>query len=153
MGRKKKGKSPPPRFATSGTWHTHHTIFFDDQLLSPAYKALTANAKEVYTILRMQYKGPYSGDSVKCPYSYFEQMGIRRETVSKSLEQLECLGFIDIDRGGLEHRPSEYKLTDRWKKMDDPAELKKALEDFQERMDRQKKARAYKKKCAESHTS
>jgi len=66
---------------------------------------------------------------------------------------ITCLGFIDIDRGGLEHRPSEYKLTDRWKKMDDPAELKKALEDFQERMDRKKKARAYKKKCAESHTS
>ena len=65
MARKKQVKTPPPKFATEGTWHMHHVIFFDDQLTSPAYIALSANAKEVYTILRMQYKGSYTGDTEK----------------------------------------------------------------------------------------
>ena len=55
MGRKKK--SPPPSFATAGTWHTHYVVLFDDLLNSPAYIALSAAAKEAYTILMQEYKG------------------------------------------------------------------------------------------------
>ena len=83
-------------------------IFFDDQLTSPAYLALSANAKEVYTVLRMQYKGVYTGNTVKCPYSTFEQMGLRRETVSRALDQLE-LSLIHIFSVNRKIRPSTAK--------------------------------------------
>ena len=64
MGRKKK--SPPPSFATAGTWHTHYVVLFDDLLNSPAYIALSAAAKEAYTILMQEYKGIYTGDKIIC---------------------------------------------------------------------------------------
>ncbi len=152
MARKKQVKTPPPKFATEGTWHMHHVIFFDDQLTSPAYIALSANAKEVYTILRMQYKGAYTGDTVKCPYSTFVEMKLRRETVARALDQLECYGFIEITRGGLEHKPSEYKLSEKWKTLSNPEEMKKADAKFRERLEIKKKAKDYKKAFMESHT-
>ena len=151
MPRKKKPRDPPPKFATSGTWHTHHVIFFDDQLTSLAYRALSANAKEVYTVLRMQYKGVYTGNTVKCPYSTFEQMGLRRETVSRALDQLECYGFVEITRGGLEHRPSEYKLVDKWVQMENAEKMEEAKAAFKKRMEKKQKARERRIKFADSH--
>ncbi len=45
MGKKPK-RDPPPKFATGGTWHTHHVILFDNLLNSPAYIALSSTAKK-----------------------------------------------------------------------------------------------------------
>lgn len=141
MSKKRGNKPPPPKFSTSGTWHTHFTPFFDDQIDSKAYIALSASAKEVYTIIRRQYKGDYSGEVIKCPYSTFEKYGIRRETVARSIDQLEAFGFISIERGGLAHQPSKYHLIDKWKELSDPVKLKKAKDQLEERKRRAKLAK------------
>ncbi len=144
---RKGSKPPPPKFSTSGTWHTHFTPFFDDQIDSKAYIALSASAKEVYTILRRQYKGDYTGEVIKCPYSTFEKYGIRRETVARSIDQLEAFGFINVDRGGLAHQPSKYHLINKWQELEDPKKFREAKAELEERKRRAKlakeKAREY----------
>ncbi len=140
MGRKKK-QSPPPAFATDGSWHTHHVILFDDLLNSPAYIALSAHAKEAYTILMQEYKGPYTGPKVICPYSTFQKKGMRSNTLSRALLELETFGLVRIDHGGLEHTPNVYHLVGDWKKIRTEEELKKAKESFREELDRRKRAK------------
>ena len=151
MGRKKQ-KSPPPAFATGGTWHTHYTVMFDDQFDSAAYKALSANAKHVYGIIRRQYKGSYTGDRIICSYKKFEKYGVRRETAARAIEQLEAYGFIDITRGGLGHVPNEYRLVDRWKSLSDPEQMIQAEEEFKRRMDLKKRIREQKRNFIQGHT-
>ena len=140
MGRKKK--SPPPSFATAGTWHTHYVVLFDDLLNSPAYIALSAAAKEAYTILMQEYKGIYTGDKIVCPYSTFTAKGMRTNTVSRALMMLERFGFIRVEEhGGLERRPNVYRLIDGWKSIrtsEDAKEIKKA---FENDLRQQKKAK------------
>lgn len=122
---KKKQRDPPPKFSTGGTWHTHHVIFFDDLLDSPAYIDLSAHAKETYTILMQEYKGEYSSPTIICPYTTFKEKGMRPNTLSRALTQLECYGFIEIEHGGLEHQPSKYTFVDKWKESYDPAKMGK----------------------------
>ena len=136
MGRKKR--SPPPAFATKKrTWERNHYIMlFDDQLNSPAYINLSAPAKMAYTILRQEYKGEYSGAKVICPYSSFEKKGMRANTLSNALLQLEVFGFIKVDHGGLEHKPNVYYFSEEWKKIEteaDVAEAKAMLKESKER--------------------
>lgn len=141
MGRKKK-RSPPPAFATAKRdWHTHYVILFDDLLNSPAYIALSAHAKEAYTILMQEYKGDYSGPTVICPYSTFQKKGMRSNTLSRALTELEVFGFIRIDHGGLEHRPSIYHLTSDWQKIRTEEEAKETRKLFQAEMDKRKLAK------------
>lgn len=142
---KKKQKSPPPKFSTSGTWHGRYLVMFIDQLDSPAYTSLSAHAKETYTIIRQEYKGEYTGDKVKCPYSTFEAKGVRRGTLSRSLAELECFGFIEIERGGLAHQPSIYRLIDKWKELDNPEKLEEAKSRFKDYVDRTKASKELKK--------
>lgn len=137
----RKPKPPPPPFATTGDWHNHFTPFFDDQLNSLAYVNLTAHAKEAYTIIRQEYKGNYTGDKVICPYSTFASKGMRANTVSRAILQLECYGFISIDRGGLEHRPSVYHLISDWKKIRTEEELSKAKERFEYELEKKRKTK------------
>ena len=153
MSKKRNSKPPPPKFSTSGTCHTHFTPFFDDQIDSKAYIALSASAKEVYTIIRRQYKGDYSGEIIKCPYSTFEKYGIRRETVARSIDQLEAFGFISIERGGLAHQPSKYHLIDKWKELSDPIKLQKAKSEFEGRKRRAKLAKAKTQEYSIQHAS
>lgn len=114
MGRKRQ-RDPPPAFATSKGWHEHFTPLFDDQLDSPAYIALTAVAKEAYTILRQEYKGSYTGNNVICPYKTFMEKGMTRNSISKAIRLLDTLGFITYESGGLEHQPSIYHFSEKWK--------------------------------------
>lgn len=137
----RKPKPPPPPFATMGDWHNHFTPFFDDQLNSLAYVNLSAHAKEAYTIIRQEYKGNYTGDKVICPYSTFASKGMRANTVSRAILQLECYGFISIDRGGLEHRPSVYHLISDWKKIRTEEDLSKVKERFEYELEKKRKAR------------
>lgn len=150
---RKGNKPPPPKFSTSGTWHTHFTPFFDDQIDSKAYIALSASAKEVYTIIRRQYKGDYSGDVIKCPYSTFEKYGIRRETVARSIDQLEAFGFISVERGGLAHQPSKYNLIAKWQELEDPIKLQKAKFELQERKRRARLAKENAQEYSIQHAS
>ena len=140
MGRKKK--SPPPSFATAGTWHTHYVVLFDDLLNSPAYIALSAAAKEAYTILMQEYKGIYTGDKIVCPYSTFTAKGMRTNTVSRALMMLERFGFIRVEEhGGLERRPNVYRLIDGWKSIRTAAEAKEIKKAFENDLRQQKKAK------------
>ena len=141
---KKKQRDPPPKFSTGGTWHTHHVIFFDDLLNSPAYIALSAHAKETYTILMQEYKGKYSGPTIICPYSTFKEKGMRPNTLSRALLQLECYGFIKIEHGGLEHQPNKYTFLDKWKESYDQAKLDAFKEKFKEALKRKELAKELK---------
>lgn len=140
MGRKKK--SPPPSFATAETWHTHYVVLFDDLLNSPAYIALSAAAKEAYTILMQEYKGIYTGDKIVCPYSTFTSKGMRTNTVSRALMMLERFGFIKVEEhGGLERRPNVYRLIDGWKSVRTAEEAKEIKKAFENDLRQQKKAK------------
>jgi len=144
MGRKKK-RDPPPSFATSGDWHTHYVVMFDDLLNSPAYVSLSASAKEAYTILLQEYKGPYTGPKVICPYATFEAKGMRTGTLPRALVELEIFGFITYESGGLGHRPSIYHFSGEWKKIQTEKELEETKGKFKQELDKKKAAQAYKK--------
>ena len=49
-------------------------------------------------------------------------------------------------------KESEYKLSEKWKILSNPEELKKADAKFRERLEIKKKAKDYKKAFMESHT-
>lgn len=139
MGRRKsEPKQPPPKFATCETTQRNYVPMFRDQLDSPAYIALTAAAKEAYTILRYEYKYKYTDDRigmnrVYCPYSTFEARGMRSGTLTRALFMLEAFGFIHIEEhGGLEHRPNLYHLIDDWKKIKTKEEAKTVKADFEQ---------------------
>ena len=144
---KKKQKDPPPKFATGGTWHTHYLVLFDDLLNSPAYIALSAHAKEAYTILLQEYKGRYSGNTVVCPYSTFKAKGVRGNTLSRALLQLETFGFIEVEHGGLEHQPSRYTFIDKWKQSYDPLKMEECKKQLEEILERKKAAAEQKKRA------
>lgn len=138
----RKKKSPPPSFATAGTWHTHYVVLFDDLLNSPAYIALSAAAKKAYTILMQEYKGIYTGDKIVCPYSTFTSKGMRTNTVSRALMMLERFGFIRVEKhGGLERRLNVYHLIDGWKSIRTAEKAKEIKKAFENDLRQQKKAK------------
>ena len=61
---RKKTKSPPPSFATSGTWHTHYIVLFDDMMQSLPFTHLSAQSILAYMILKQEYKGDYTGNNI-----------------------------------------------------------------------------------------
>lgn len=132
MGRKKR--SPPPSFATrKGTWErNHYVMLFDDLLDSPAFINLSSSAKEAYVILMEEYRGEFTGSKVICPYSNFEKKGMRPNTLSTALLQLEVFGFIKVDRGGLEHKPNIYHLVDDWKRIETDEDVETAKNAFKD---------------------
>ena len=138
---KKRQRDPPPAFATSKGWHEHFTPLFDDQLNSPAYIALTAVAKEAYTILRQEYKGNYTGNKIICPYKTFMEKGMTRNSISKAIRLLEALGFITYESGGLEHQPTIYHFSEGWKQINTKEQAESTREDLMERIRKEKEQR------------
>ena len=137
----RKKRSPPPGFATiKGTWERNpYCMFFRDMLDSPASIALSANAKEAYTILREEYKGPITGSTVTCPYSTFRSKGMRPNTLSRALLMLEYFGFIKVEHGGLEHQPNRYTFSDGWKAIRTTEEVKEAQVRFKDNISRSRR--------------
>lgn len=140
----RKKRSPPPPFATSkGTWERNpYTLLFQDQLDSPAYIGLSASAKEAYTILREEYKGPIFGSTVICPYSTFQKKGMRPNTLSRALLMLETFGFIKIDHGGLEHQPNRYTFSEAWKDIKTDEDVRTVQERLNEAIARKNRAKS-----------
>jgi len=69
---------------------------------SPAWRALTSCAQRVFyrlLIEHMDHAGKENG-RLPCTYSDFERYGIRRKSISKALDELEALGFVQIVRKG-----------------------------------------------------
>ena len=116
---RKKGNSKPPEFLTTKlTFYRNHYIYlFDEMIDSPAYIALSDGAKYVYTLLVREYKGMYTGNTVKCPYSTMVAHGVRKSSIKHWLDELEVLGFIRIvSHGGMFKIPNEYRLINDWAK-------------------------------------
>lgn len=127
MGKRKQ--RDPPSFMTAQP-HKGFVPMFNDQLNSPAFISLSTVAKVMYLILRQEYKGDYTGNNIICPYSTFVEKGISRNSISDNLRQLEALGFITWENGGLYHQPNHYDFTDGWKKihtMEDAKAMKDRL--------------------------
>lgn len=141
MGRKKT--YVPPSFATSS--HRHYTPLYDDQLNSPAFVSLSAVAVRVYLILRQEYKGDYSGNKIICPYNTIVSKGVSKNSISGAIKQLEALGFIQCERGGLAHEPTLYRFTDEWKHVTTKEEARAIISNLRENKseleERKRKAR------------
>lgn len=143
MGRRKK-IPPNPAFTNMKSGHIHFVALYSDMLVSEIYCKLSSAAKEVYTLIRLQYKGDYSGNTVKCPYNTFQKKyGMRRSTVSRALTELESFGFIDILRGGLRHMPNEYTFSEAWKT--------RTIEEAEEMYEEKKKIKRLEKIMREEH--
>ena len=76
--------------------------------ISPAWKVLSPNAKEIFYRLLIEHMdhGGRENGKIPCTYSDFEKYGVRRKSISKALDGLEALGFIEIVRRGHLRRSS-----------------------------------------------
>lgn len=81
---------------------------------SPAFKKLSNAARVAYLLLKCQCKE--SGQrEVIFPYGSAEQF-MKRHTFSRSIKQLEELGFIEkSDFGGLYRRTNVYRFINDWR--------------------------------------
>ena len=132
---KKSTKYKPLPFETARP-HDHYSRIYDDMIYSEAYKSLSHAARTAYMILKAQYRGNYTGNSVICPYREFKQFGMGTQTVNNALSDLENKGFIQIKHGTkqakgshLNRQPNEYIFSDKWKdckKESDTEKVKRA---------------------------
>lgn len=85
-----------------------------EMIKSPAFEQLTNASRTAYLLLKAQCKH-YDDLEVKFPYSHAVPF-MDRNTFSRSIQQLEELGFIERSfMGGLYRRTTIYKLIDSWK--------------------------------------
>lgn len=129
MGKRKK-RDPPPKFASAKAGHEHFTPMYDSLLNSPAYIVLSPVAKVIYQILRQEFKGAYTGNSVKCPYSTIVEKGVSRNSIYGGILMLEALGFITYESGGIGHQPSIYHFSDKWQLIKTKEEAKQIKNDL-----------------------
>ena len=97
----------------------HYTRLYDMMLTSEAWKDLNHASRTVYLILKMQYKGNYSGNTVQCPYKDFQEYGMNTSTIKKCINNLEEHGFIRCTPGvlitkNLHKEPNEYTFISDW---------------------------------------
>ncbi len=85
-----------------------------DMIKSPAYKKLTNASRTAYLLLKAQCC-KFGQDEVKFPFSDAEPY-MNRHTFSRSIKQLDALGFIEKSFiGGLYRRTNVYRFTERWR--------------------------------------
>ena len=140
MSRKSNKKVPPKEWESIGNEHSF-IRFYRSQFNSPAYRALSFEARELYRILKAEYTGVYSdarvgANTVICPYSTIKSFGIRSNNILLRIEELEMFGFIETTSGGF-RLPSKYKFINKWATITEETakELKKQFTDIK----RQKK--------------
>lgn len=119
MGRKKNYK--PESFESKASGERYIRLY-ESMLTSDAYKDLSHSARTVYTILKLQYKGDYTGNTVKRRYKDFQEYGMNTSTIKRALVDLENHGFIKIKYGtkmtrdtGLRKQMNEYTFVSDWK--------------------------------------
>lgn len=117
----KRNKYSPEAFETSKP-NEHYTRLYDSMLTSEAFMALTSSARSVLLILKLQFKGNYTGNTVICPYSTIQKYGLNTTTIKNALLDLSEKGFIEIEYGTLQmkgkelkRQPNKYKFIDAWK--------------------------------------
>ncbi|MBQ3281920.1 MAG: hypothetical protein IJH41_05905 [Eubacterium sp.] len=116
MSRKPKHKqNPRPEWATSADGKYGYVSVFADMIDSPAFAQLSAPAVKAYICIRRHYAG--TGGLATCPYSSFQKNGMRANTVSRAVQELEALGFITIKCGGFPDKSNIYIFSDKWKSL------------------------------------
>ena len=112
----KRFRRPPRSWQNPAqSWHDHWFPLFDKLVLSDTWTNLSPQACKLYILLNAQYRGDYSGESVKCPYNYCIKHGFNRGTLCKYFQELEDAGLITItSKGGLYKTPSEYTFSSKW---------------------------------------
>lgn len=121
---KSKAQYKALAFESSQNGHDRYTRIYSSMFESVAWKSLSHASRTVYFELKSQYRGNYTGTTIKCPYSVFiQKYGMNSNTVSKALSELEAKGFIKIERGtkqckntSLHRQPNEYTFSSDWKK-------------------------------------
>lgn len=113
-----KGYDPRPFETTSKSTYTR---IYDDMLMSDAFRSLGNPARFVYLLLKSEYKGNYTGNTVTCPYSTMKPYGMNTKTIKRALLELEEKGFIEIEYGtrqfdgNLRRDRNKYTFSDKWK--------------------------------------
>lgn len=154
MGNSKRNNKSEPWQHTDGYKKDHHVRIYDDMYDSVAWRALSGCAAKQLIAIHMQYRSrngqKKAGKAiVSCPYKEMKGIGIKsNSTISKNLAELEALGFIVIEHGGL-YNPNTYILSDKWKCIGSIEEAEKILA----KMRTQQKAEAEKKKKAQAMLS
>lgn len=121
---KNKNRYKAKLWQNGGSSNSHFLALYDAQSTSPAYKALSSKARDLYTILRIEYKNEYTDsrvgvDTVICPYSTIIQYnGLGKRSVSECIDELEQYGFIKCERGGFQN-PNKYIFIDTWATLTD----------------------------------
>ena len=86
-------------------------------MTSPAYKALSAQARDTYTLLKLHQNHPDQNEVI-FTYAKMEEYGKHRHTFARAIRKLEKFGFIDVrQRGGLYRRTNIFKFSYRWKEI------------------------------------
>lgn len=119
--KRKANKYKPESFET-GKADDSYTRFYNSMIDSSAYKSLSSSARTVLMVLKRQYKGNYTGDTVVCPYHDIQQYGLNTRTIKRAIMELEEKGFIKITYGtrqakdcNARRQPNEYKFIGDWK--------------------------------------
>lgn len=117
MSKRKKKKYQPPSWATTGS-KKHWTGLYDDLVESPAFVALSPEAKILYFYIRKEDKGPYNErkGAVIFPYTHaVKWVGIRKGNIRRLLDELEAFGFIKIEQlGGMYRITNQYIFVAGW---------------------------------------
>ena len=109
----RKKREPPKRWQTPKS-NEHFTPLYDSLIESEQWKKLSHAARELYILIYHEYRGTYTGNSVKCPYTDIMKYGFSRATISKCIKELEKEGFITCESGGLTRAPNVYHFSDKW---------------------------------------
>ena len=141
MGKKKKYE--PERWETPIS-DDHFTRLYDHMMKSEAWKDLKHSSRSVYTLLKMQYKGNYTGHIIKCPYSYFQDYGMSTTTIKNAVRDLEEHGFIRCKVGtlvtkNLHRQPNEYEFSSDWIEWKSDGKKKRELPDKLKELNQKRK--------------
>ena len=139
MSRKRK-REPPERWECVSD-HERFVRIFASMIDSPAFRALSQIAKRIYFILKNEYRGNYTKNNIKCPYSTMMSYGISRNSISPALRLLESLGFIERDSGALMRTETIFHFSDKWKEVKDIKTAKKIRADLQKQIKFEKESR------------
>lgn len=110
------GKGP---YGRKGKGIREPFIWLEKRLMeSEAWLDLSSSAKVVYLYLKKQKINSDCREHIKLPYTDKDNI-FSKQTFSTALKQLVSHGFIEIEElGGLEARPSVYRLSDNWETWD-----------------------------------